>query len=700
MADAEEERSRMAANITKLEIENKQLETVNAQVIEENRGLLNQLEDLNNTVTESCSEVQSLTATLDSTRHELQRITMLAGRAAHLEQQLSALEIEQEQLHQELAITKDDQRSAVRRWTQAERTINNLQQQMDKIDREAREERERHTEVLQRVERQKAVETELGSAAGWSRSAAAGNEKKGSSVVSHFVTDILQDNANLQLGIVELREMLLTSNEEVESLREHMVLHQPVVSDNEDGSQKPNLRKELGLVRTENGASELHVHHHYYPTEKPEPSSKDRLPLYRRPKKKRNVTANTVTSRRELQSPRTPTSYSGSYTPASVAATILSQTSVTVPSARPTTVNHWSQQSETTMSSFAPSSVPSSPQSAFRDTVFDRSDITMDSSRPTSPESNFMESPTLFPKHRKRLDDRFLRSCSTPVTFQLRARASWTIAGKSTPTLQNNNHNHEDTTGPGASRTRQGRILEEHEPANSKDNASLPDLASEPSTDEPYSPLPTHHPQSHHRSTSHESLLSISGMDIHTHTPTPTLRSQPSQLLTRRQPITSTPTILTSSRPVLGATTTTATARTRRGYDSRDYNRSLLSSIADTSSHHNPTAHTEPGGKQTLGKKFGGWVFGKWGVAPATSPSTSPATALESGQRHTSAKAALTAVEERAVSGRRGSADKGLRTVSVEGLREKAKRSGGSGVLARSVDRGLLRESLGEAEVG
>lgn len=685
----------MAANITKLETENKQLETANGKVIEENRGLLNQLEDLNNTVTESCSEVQSLTATLDATRHELQRITMLAGRAAHLEQQLSALEIEQEQLHQELAITKDDERSAVRRWTQAERTINNLQQQMDKIDREGREERERHTEVLERVERQKAVETELGSAPGGSRSAAAGNQKKGSSVVSQFVTDILQDNANLQLGIVELRGMLLTSNDEVESLREHMVSHQPVVSDNEDGSQKPNLRKELGRARTENGASELHVHHHYYPTEKPEPSSKDRLPLYRRARRKRDVTANMVTSRRELQTPQTPTSYFGSYAPASVAATILSQTSVTVPSGRPTTVNHWSKQSETTMSSFAPSSVPSSPQSAFRDTVFDRSDITMDSSRPTSPESTFMEPPTLFSKHRKRLDDRSLRSYSTPVTFQLRARASWTIAGKSTPTLQNHNHNHEDTTGPAASRTRQGRILEEHEPATSKDNASLPDLASEP-----YSPLPTHHPQRPHRSTSHESLLSISGMDIHTHTQTPTLRSTPSQLLTRRQPFTSTPTTLTSSKPVLGATSTTATARTRRGYDSRDYNRSLLSSIADTSSHHNPTAHAEPGEKQSLGKKFGGWVFGKWGVAPATSPSTSPATAQESGQRHTSARAALAAVEERAVGGRRGSADRGLRTVSVEGLREKGKGSVGSGVLARSVDRGLLRESLGEAEVG
>lgn len=222
MVEAEEERSRMAADIHKLETQNKHLESANAQVIGENRCLLNQLEDLNNTATESSSEVQSLTMTLDATRHELQKITILAGRAAHLEQQLAALEIEQEQLHQELATTKDDECSAVRRWKQAERTFHNLQQQMHKIELEARQERERHAEVLERVERQRVVETELGSAAGRLKGAAVastvGNEKKVTSVVSHFVTDILQDNANLQLGIVELREMLLTSNEEVEKL--------------------------------------------------------------------------------------------------------------------------------------------------------------------------------------------------------------------------------------------------------------------------------------------------------------------------------------------------------------------------------------------------------------------------------------------------------------------------------------------------
>lgn len=693
----------MAADIHKLETQNKHLESANAQVIGENRCLLNQLEDLNNTATESSSEVQSLTMTLDATRHELQKITILAGRAAHLEQQLAALEIEQEQLHQELATTKDDECSAVRRWKQAERTIHNLQQQMDKIDLEARQERERHAEVLERVERQRVVETELGSAAGRLKGAAVastvGNEKKVTSVVSHFVTDILQDNANLQLGIVELREMLLTSNEEVESLRECMILHQPVVSDNEDGSQKPNLRKELGPERTENGGPELHVHHHYYPTEKPDPPLKDRLPLYRRPRKKRLViTPNMITSRPGSRTPRTPTSYSGSYIPPSAAATILSQTSVTVPSCtRPTSVNPWSRQSDRTISSFAPSSVPSSPQSAFRDTIFDRSDITMDSSRPTSPESNFPESPVLFVRNRKRLNETSPRSLSTPAAFQLKACGSWTMPGKSTATLQHSNHG--TPTGPAS---RYSRVLEENERSN------FPDNASEPSTDDLYSLPRTHLPHTLHRSTSHESLFSISAMDIHT--PTLTLRSTPPNL--HSQPSHPTPTFptltpitLASSKPVLAATTTTAIAHPRRAYDSRHYNRSLLSNLANTTQV-TPNGHAEPAGKQTLGKKVGEWVFGKWGVAPVAASSIATASGPELGLGHrqghgqvrSSAKAALAAVEERAaggvLGGRLESVEWGLRGVAGE------KRGWGSNVRARNVDRVLLRESLGEEEVG
>ncbi len=66
MAEAEEERSKLIANVNKLEAENKHLEATNTRIIEENRGLLNQLEDINDTVTESNAQVQTLTTTLNS----------------------------------------------------------------------------------------------------------------------------------------------------------------------------------------------------------------------------------------------------------------------------------------------------------------------------------------------------------------------------------------------------------------------------------------------------------------------------------------------------------------------------------------------------------------------------------------------------------------------------------------------------------
>ncbi|MCJ1362356.1 hypothetical protein MMC16_001459 [Acarospora aff. strigata] len=712
MAEAEAERSRMAANNYRLVTDNKQLEVANTRIIEENRIMLNQLEDLNRTVTESSTQINSLTATLASARHELQRITVLAGRAAQLEEQLLTLEREQEQLQQELATTKEDERSATRRCKIAERTIGSLQQQVDRIEQEAREERERHAEVVERLGRRRAVERELENAAGRLKGAAAtsglGIERNGGSVVSHFVADILQDNANLQIGIVELREMLLISNEEVESLRERMVLHQPVVSDNEDGSQNPNLNRELGLEKIENGVGALHVHHHYHSAERPGPSVKEKNPVYRRSKRKRNlVSPSSFASLRASHSCETSASDFGKYAHPTAAATILSQTSVTIPPAvLPNPRKVWSIQSDKRLSSYGASSVPSSPQSAFRDAIFDRNDLTMDSSRPTSPESNMIESPMLFTMHRNQIPDLTPRSYSTPAAFQLKTQESRTVPPKLTPASENYFHN-----GFGVPKTGHAAILEEEESSNPPEDSSTPD----PYSNSKYSPIPQTRPI--HHSTSHESLLSVSGMDIHT------LRSRPSQLLNlHRHPlapqrslvISQHPTGLMSSEPVLSATTAVARPahhHPRRGYDKNSsntsqYNRShsLLSNIANTNntiskkssfdlspSETSPTAGA-PGQTQTLGSRVGGWVFGKWGVAPVTSNSTGQ------GQRYASAKAALAAVEERAsgVGGNRGASDRALRQFALE------KEICESGVRATKVDRGLLRESLGElkAEFG
>lgn len=53
-----------------------------------------------------------------------------------------------------------------------------------------------------------------------------------------------------------------------------------------------------------------------------------------------------------------------------------------------------------------------------------------------------------------------------------------------------------------------------------------------------------------------------------------------------------------------------------RSYDSSNYNRLLLSHSSTSQAAPAPTTTAE---KSTLGKRVGGWVFGKWGFAPTKS---------------------------------------------------------------------------------
>ncbi|KAH8796470.1 hypothetical protein BGZ57DRAFT_863626 [Hyaloscypha finlandica] len=580
MHDAEKDRLEMGAKIEKLESDKKALEESNAKNIEENRGLLNQLEGLNATVIDSESHIKSLEATLQSTRQELRKLEGLASRTHDLEVQLAALEQEQELLQKTVITTEEQERSAIHRWKKAERRLGELHDQLERIEREAMDERERHVEVLGRMERQRAVERELDTAAGRLKGAAAattGNGKNGSNVVSHFVKDILQDNANLQMGIVELREMLMNSNEEVQMLREQLLLHQPVVEDNGDGSGPPTLRAELAPKEPPEPqvvSQALHIHHHYHAPKKEE---------IRRPKKKRNpLNTALFTPPKSMQAPRTPRGQD-------TANAILSQTAVTIPA--PTTpTNRWSMQSAQ-MSDFAPSSVPSSPQSMYRHSgLFDRG-FDIDSSRPTSPSSSVDPmSPQFPPRHRKRDSEVSARSFIPPSNFQ-------------------------------------PHIIHEEEDG---DVEELPDLqvtdGTTPSDVSHDTEEPTHEDEPHRtsqfqpslrRTTSHESILSISGIDIHT------LKSRPSQLtITGRTPVLRPYSRLGSPSTAISMDSLTSssmiTARptlSRHGQDSTTY---LRSSIANNSDNRSIASSNSSEG---IGGKLGGWVFGRWGVSPAKSHS-------------------------------------------------------------------------------
>ena len=676
MAEAEDERLKMSANIDRLENDKKELEVANARTIQANRDLLDQLEDMNNTLANSDAHIKSLSATLQSTRDELDRLAVIVGRTTQLESQLAAMELEQAALREDLVAKEDGQRTAVQRWKTAERTIIYLQEQVDRIEKEANDEQQRHVEVVDRMERRRAVEKDLETAAGRLKGAAAaatstlGRDHGGSSVVPPFVKDILRDNANLQMGIVELREMLAGSNAEVENLREQMMLHQPTTETRELTTSATPLSTELTeLALAEPRAevpSELHVHHHYHPPTRAEKSTKGKSTnQHRRVRKQRNViTSGIFTPPSSTQTPRTPSNGPPAASASSNAA-ILSQTSMSI--LPPRHMSHsppWTLQSPRTRSSITASSVPSSPQSMYRhSSLFDYTENSVDYSRPTSPESVFSEAPMLHLKHRKRGSDLSRRNLSTTMAPQSRPVSSSSTAGDVQIACEHPPERQQNLSDIDPSYFDHATILEEPE------DEILPslslDLQESPTAHLPAQPFRS----TLRRSASHESILSIKGPPI------TALRSHYSQLL--RQPHKARTSISTSSpliEPVISSMYASANSSLPSyRQDSSDYTRSILSGV---SSHSNDGTEN---GKQTLGKRVGGWVWGKWSVAPMASTGNLRGKAAGGGSSEAEEKLRVAGVNQK---GR------------VKGLQ--APKRAASQVEVEGVDEGLLRESLGE----
>ena len=614
VADSERERKQMLSTIETLEREKLELETKNAQTIKANRDLLDRLEHLNEAVTTSDAHIQALSATLRSTEDELERLTSLAARTQLLEQQLLDLEREQSQLQNRMDAKLVDERSAIQRWKSAERTIGDLQDQIDRIEKESREERERHVEVVARMERRMVVESELNTAAGRLK-AKAGHDKPGSTDVSHFVKDILLDNANLQHGILELREMLTNSNEEVERLRDQLKIHQPVSTSPVEDVSTPSLQKELGLEADAMMNQELHIHHHYHgPKIATKNVSKPSAP--RRPKKKRFSLGPTHFD------PPSPLDRSS-------AVAILNSTAVTVPNS-----HRWSQASTLTSNSFPGSPTSDSHRGSMYDRVF--SDAAYDSSRPTSPPDSIdMRSPMFGPtrsdigldrdhglKHGRRSSRSLkpsgmsFRSSSTPISMVVKSSPATAVISAVSPA--NSLSDDQFTLSPSIPPEPQAAIPEENEetpqPTPQLSIYMSPEALE---TDDIVSTTPVRPLLRRHAS--HESLISVSGMDIHT------LQSRPAQLLYSSSCRLTRPGNAGSVGPELTPWTATAHGTlSRNNLDTGALNRSLLSSRNATLKRGSrksdgPSSATDTNGSSTasLGRKVGGWVFGKWGATPA-----------------------------------------------------------------------------------
>ncbi|UDD63042.1 hypothetical protein AFCA_010321 [Aspergillus flavus] len=582
MAEAEEDRHRFLASIENLEREKREVQVENARIIEENRGLLEQLEALNKAVADADSHAKSLEVRLENSEAELRKVTVSAARAADLDAQLVQMENEQTRLQESLESAEEESRSAVQRWKKAESTLRDLNDQIDRIEKEAREERERHAEAVQRMERKRTVERELDGAARRLKGAAATHElgrNHGGTVVSRFVRDILQDNANLQLGIVELRELLESSNQEVQCLRDQIISHQLVPMTEGDGQVPqlaPTLSQELESKEPRRAPQEFHIHHHYHT-----PSIKKERPALFRRSKNRHTWGhpNTVHSPSGTKIARKPTHRSQSSH--SSASTMMSQPPVQIPSAS----QRWSSQSP------GAESMASSPQSGYRSSsIFDRVERGLDSSRATSPDSTAF-SPLRVSRRRSSFYDASFRSPETDVSV--------------------------DPLDDGVFNKGLGDAYQPVIPEEREDSVhyATSERAFSPAPDDvfasPYRPR---------RRQSHESLFSVAGMDIHTPSRRPSRMEDVSRPFSARVPRRIFSSNDRFSNPVLSTSTVTANREPSKIDQS---SQTLLASMAAsrqsetesaTSGHSDPTG--TPTRKISLTRRVGGWMREHLGNAP------------------------------------------------------------------------------------
>ncbi|KAL4792741.1 hypothetical protein BDV19DRAFT_368071 [Aspergillus venezuelensis] len=624
MAEAEEDRQRLVASIETLEREKRQVEAENARIVEENRNLLDELEGLNKAVADSDAHAKTLTAALEGSEAELRNLTAAAARAADLEAQLAHMEVEQSKLQESLSVAEEDSRSAIDRWKKAECTLQNLNDQVDRIEKEASEERERHAELVQRMERRRTVERELDGAAGRLKGAAAAQNigRGGTTVVSRFVKDILQDNANLQLGIVELREMLESSNQEVQNLRDQIVSHQPLAPAGEPERPATTLSQELNANESRRVSQEFHIHHHYHTP--PVAAKKEKSSLFRRSKKRRSLGNSPLSGTSNPQPPRKLKHRSQPST--SSASTILSQTSVSIP---PPGSHGWSLQSPV-----PPDSMASSPQSAYRSSgsIFDRVERGFDTSQPTSPDSAIFTSP--------------LRNGRFKAGGPLDAYR--TLDG---------------ADGPMSDDEFSELHLQSVIPEETEDGASLSRAQSPVADDDVFSTSTPY--RAIRRAASHESLFSVAGMDIHTPSHRRSRMSDYTPiglpLHVQRRILSSD---LSSTPPTTSAITVTAGREPARPSSSHQTSKSLLATVAGARQTQAPApqadADNTPQASQddsalpsnriaSLGHRVGGWVRGRWGTAAVSHSHTlshSPSTSRPVSRRSRSRSRSLEAVNE------------------------------------------------------
>lgn len=537
MASAERDRLELTNRIEQLERDNANLEARGKFAVEENHGMQQELDQLNEGIRAAETKIGLLEATLLDSQREVRRLENAADQAVNLERQVAILEEEQLVLRTTINRTQEEARTTTYRWKQAERGLSSLQEQLERMEKESKEERERHVEVMGRLERQRAVEKELNTAAGRLKGAAAAKsmtDSRGSSnVVSHFVRDLLQDNANLQVGMAELREMLLSSNDEIQMLREQLMYHQPVGTDEQGAlttlQAELESKEEPTSPQAPRVSQELHIHHHYHVAHKPET---------RKARKRRQGITPGVFTPPVFSAPGSPVASSGRFQRGALPGPLLSPPPISAGSG----TTRWSLDGQ---GEFMPSSAPSSPRSTNRDSVFDRVSGLQSPASPASPATSVDPvSPGWKSAHRKKVSEFSLRSISETAMFGSTTSPPppgrphplnrFIMYDRSTPDLTSYTTDDVPATTPDYSDYNNSEAIQD-------------DFAS-PASD--YDSSVEQLPRTLRRTISHESIISLSnGLDIHT------LKARPSQLTLRPLGLTAAGTNLSAvtARPTLSS---------------------------------------------------------------------------------------------------------------------------------------------------
>ncbi|KAJ4294674.1 hypothetical protein N0V88_004904 [Collariella sp. IMI 366227] len=277
MESAERDRRDLTAHIEKLERDNAELESQNTSATSENHVLQQDLDQLNDTIKDAEAKIERLEAMLLNSQREVRRLEKAEARADILERDVARLEEEQDRLRTTIAQTEEEARTVMGRWRTAQKELVDLQAQIEDMEKEAKEERERHVETVARMERQRAMEKELDTAAGRLKGAAGAKwmteRRNGGDVVFQLVRDLMEDNTNFQLNIAELCDSLRNANDEIQMLRDQLIYHQPA-ADQESGPLKTLQaeleKKEPPSPPTPQVQQQLHIHHHYHVTQKPD----------------------------------------------------------------------------------------------------------------------------------------------------------------------------------------------------------------------------------------------------------------------------------------------------------------------------------------------------------------------------------------------------------------------------------------------